>query len=507
MQVKNFLSTEPILWLSSQLWFEFLSRRLQVLNLAHERIWKKHPENFGVVNGLFAFLMQSVIFTPPIVNWYVRESLTALRFRASCDTFGMFFLDLEDLNSPWRIEGLVKVDETVIIRHLQIKVIRRHKPKPERAVKEELSGYPLGEEPTWNEITVSLQGNPMTLIPKWFDGLPPNLIKDYGSCQAHSAEFLASKIFIKFTKDVWGLLNLSWRNDRCTITPISLSDALRCWSVDFMAEQLSNAEFIPCKTGSEGGPGRRSQKFSKRLELYFPVHSIQNDKRNKFWNLMEERPGYIWLYRKTISDQEDISEHINECLEHLLHHCQCLPESALSQGSSYFWRVKKQKIIVLTNINYYRIKKVGNVQSSAARKATQGIRAPPAHCSYQLAQVNLLEAEGYDHKVVQKAIRAKARKDKLKLLGRKSKRSKNYREPPKKGQKGSTTLEDENEKNDVEKLQASADDFYNDKDSESSDVATGKGVHSDESWDTEEDRVIGEEPSEDDEGEFWCFQE
>jgi hypothetical protein len=80
-QVDSLLNTEPILWIPSEIWFTFLSRRLKVLYDAHFKLWKRLPSTYGVISGLFAFLMQSVIFTPPRINSYVRETLAALNYR------------------------------------------------------------------------------------------------------------------------------------------------------------------------------------------------------------------------------------------------------------------------------------------------------------------------------------------------------------------------------------------------------------------------------------------
>jgi hypothetical protein len=403
---------------------------LQALNIAHEQLWQKHPENYGVTSGVLAFLMQSVIFTPPRVNWYVRDALAALRFQETCDRFGMFFFEVEDPYSPL-LE--INIDNNVVARYLKITNSKKHPTKPERLKEEEDPlKYPLGADPTWNDISLSLQGNPTILIPEWCEGLPPTLIQDYGSCGPESAEFLASKIFVKFTKDLWSMLNDAWRRDQSIINPTSLADALRCWSLDFLLERLKVAEYKPCKTGSDGGPGRRSMKFSRRREIFFPKLEPSKTSKNtqKLWKLMDDFPGYIWQYRNIIGANDRISQRINECLEVLLDQCQCLPESSTSQ---YFWHTTKQKLIILTNIDYYRIRKVGIVKSSIAKKANQGIRAPPAHRSYQSVWEILFKEEGHDPKLVRSHLQ-KAKKTKQKLEN-KSKKLKNYRVPPKKRKK------------------------------------------------------------------------
>ena len=101
-----------MLWIPSELWFSFLIRRLEGLNNVHATIYRLQPPNYGVISGLFAYLMQSVIFTPPVVNAYVRESLAALQYRGHCDRFGMFFLDTLNLGDrSCMIDGILNKDD------------------------------------------------------------------------------------------------------------------------------------------------------------------------------------------------------------------------------------------------------------------------------------------------------------------------------------------------------------------------------------------------------------
>ena len=68
------VASEAILWLPSQVWFEFLRRRLETLVEHHQSLYHRNPaaSNYGVMTGLFTYLMQSVLFTPTMVNSYVR---------------------------------------------------------------------------------------------------------------------------------------------------------------------------------------------------------------------------------------------------------------------------------------------------------------------------------------------------------------------------------------------------------------------------------------------------
>jgi steroid 5-alpha reductase family enzyme len=65
--------SKPFLWLPSAIWFGFLSRRLETLADHQVQLYQRNPEapNYTVMTGLFSYLMQSVLFTPTLVNPHV----------------------------------------------------------------------------------------------------------------------------------------------------------------------------------------------------------------------------------------------------------------------------------------------------------------------------------------------------------------------------------------------------------------------------------------------------
>jgi hypothetical protein len=210
---------------------------------AHGTLWTKFPSNYGVVSGLFVFLMQSVIFTPPMITSYVRETLAALNFKGNCSTFGMFFVEIKDMERPWLIDDLPEVETVEVVRELKLTVTRPRRPLADRQETEGESRYPLGEAPTWRQITASLQSDPTVLIPRWEEPAePPESI-----AMNHAAE-----IFIRFTCHIWILLNPSWRTrPENQINPRSLQEALRCWSVDVIRVRVSHPDVqaVPQRTG------------------------------------------------------------------------------------------------------------------------------------------------------------------------------------------------------------------------------------------------------------------
>lgn len=395
----------------------FLSRRLKVLYEAHSKLWLKLPSNYGVISGLYAFLMQSVIFTPPRVNSYIRDTLSALNYKQNCDRFGMFFLDLND---PSQMDAIPEISPAEILRELKLRTFRQRKPQPDRVLDYD-SEYPLGDAPTWKEVTFSLRSNPTTLIPSWEEPLE---IERYADCEPGTPESYAVEIFIAFTCNLWIILHPNRRTrPEVTIKPRTLAEALRYWSVDFIMEEIDDVKFKPCHSGGHGGPGRPSMSFSERRKIYFPVGLKVS---TKVWRHLLEPPGYISIYRKHLGRLgPDNKKTLDECLEELLDLCQCLPDSSRTESGGWIWSVKEMKIVVITNLKFYRIKKIGKEPSAGKKKVR---RSAPAQRGIKSTAIAMMVQAEIPRDVAEKAYtlskRHKARMD------QRSFKSRNKRKPP-----------------------------------------------------------------------------
>ena len=439
-QVEEFLDTQPILWLPSDVWFEFLDRRLGILADAHGRLYQIRPPNYGVLSGLFANLMQSVIFTPPVVNIFVRESLAALEYKRNCASDGMFFLHTFDLEKQPVIEGVLDKDDSSIKRFLGgglpkpgVKLVR------ETAVEDVDEGeefYPLGRTPTWSQIKLSLKRGPFELMPKW---IFPVELKPYAEGERGSIERKACQIFIKFCRAVWIILHPAWMAPEThPIKPRTIEGALESLSVDSICERMENIEFRACNSGFREVSGRPMLSFEARWKIYFPAEGVALKKR---WEVFAEESGYLHLYHKEAKRLgTDDTRELNRCLAVLLSHSQCLPDSDLPEGRDNIWRVDQQQLILLANPKYYRISGVGT--TSVVRNRRQ--RAPAAHRPLKDVQQQFLMQQGFSAAHSAKAVKIKATR--IRNIDRRSKKAKNARQPPKRkyvSNDGGSSSEDE----------------------------------------------------------------
>jgi len=477
-QVQSLIDTGPILWVPSKVWFSFISRRLKVVYDTHGKLWSRLPTNYGVVSGLFAFMMQSVIFTPPKVNSYVKEALAALNYKGNCDRFGMFFVDLQDCDRPWLIADMPEVDTIQVIRELKLKVARPRKAQPERQDAEDEARYPLGEAPTWKQIAGSLQADPTVLIPVWE---APAEVERYANCEAGSTESHAAELFICFTSHLWLNLNASWRTrPENRVKPGTIGEALKWWSVDTVLKEVIEASFKPCLSNLEGGTGRPSLSFSERRKMYFPEDGPQTS--TAIWKRLGDPPGYIYKYQRVRKRLDAEGQRIlDEHLEELLSLCQCLPDSSRNKSGGWIWKVDKKKILVMTNPKFYRLRRIGRKATKGGKAVGgQGLRAPPAHCSAMMAAVEMMIHENVPEEVARRAYQTSKRQSKHQ--GKRSALSKNRRKPPQKKEHADegeedTDCDDENDDNSQESANEGQEngDEGDDEDSEEDSVNSWRG--------------------------------
>jgi len=502
-QVNDFLETQPILWISSRVWFGLLRRRLKIAYDIHELLWRKQSVGYGSMSGVYAFVLQSVIFTPPKVNWYVREILATMNYKGLCDKFGMFFIEMEDPHRPWIMDLDINVDEFQVLRELKLKLKRPRYILRDRQDHNDDRQYPLGPTPTHQEIISSLQSNPTVLIPRWEDGLPPE-IQHYDDCEEETPTHYASELFVIFTQQLWAILHSDWLSKPNEyIKPKNLEEALKCWSVDFVLQRMVAANFKLHNAALDGGAGRRSTSFFDRRELYFPNKSMENEMN--VWRLLGSKgnmgaSGYIWDYqrlREKLGTNEQ--EELFRCLGELLQQCQCLPDSVRNGAVGSIWKVENKKPNIITNSRSYRIRRIGTVSSS---KGKTGTRAPAAQRSLKDTTIAFMELIGFSRQIAQQShrtVKSAAKRD-----DRRSSKAKRYRKPPQIKPRKEREVRRKDSEWDAAGDEQAVTEFQEDGDDDDEQPGDQKeGYHSNKSsrQDEETGSWYGDDDSEDDEGE------
>ena len=422
------ISSRPIVWLLSSTWFSFLHRRLKRLTELHERLYQRRerPSNYGILTGLFAFMMQSVLFTPPQVDSYVRESLNLLCFREVVEHYGLFFLHDLDMTLNTCLPEILQMDDAGVNRSLGISKHRIHRMQLKDIQKApgpdvDSEQYPIGPTPTWRQLEQALEHQPWSILKRWeWPDELDEMAFDGDDCPDYIS--IASTLFQHFTSQIWAMLHDAWKVPSTQLLrPASLHDALEFWSLDKLHKCLASYVIHPCNAGLRGDIlGQRMDPFSQRWRLYMDP-SPGSDKGSR-WDILREPYGLIGRYRQALKELPH-SEHgeLHTALETLFSYCQCLPHTT-DKG---VWSVEELKVVLLGNPTYYKI--------NAIRSGRSG-RRKPTHTSKTTFQNIVIQLAGYTKDMATRAVGVKKMLQKVVEVQRKNhKRSgkvRNFRVPP-----------------------------------------------------------------------------
>lgn len=447
------------------------------------------------MSGLFAFLMQSVLFTPAMVRPYVKESLQRLNFNAIVNKFGMFFLHDLDMSKELCLPEVVEQDDLDVLRALglnprqaQLAATAPGWQHGDNNGSDDIA-YPLGRTLTWNELKTALSEQPWVILHQW--SWPSELDK-FRDAQSGSPEHLASSLFQLFTAQVWAALNASYKSDAALRRIETVENAVEFWSLDSIHKYLKAYSLIPCNSMVRGrAAGPRVPSFEERASLYFVK---PNKELAKLWAYLAQVPGYIAQYRQAGDiDQLDLA------LRTLFSFCQCLPNSKLDNAGG-IWEVKHSRVIMLTNPHYYKLESVG--LRTKQRHTTRNTRSAPAHAAKKHFRASLLELHGISRDVAINTLKfnelvknTAAAREKMRSKNRSAK-VKNFRQPPKKKQssmpnrndeeRGSSRDEDERLEEDVVLEDESQDEDERGEEEDESPDEDERGEEEDESPDEDE---------------------
>ncbi|KAF8870254.1 hypothetical protein BD779DRAFT_1681314 [Infundibulicybe gibba] len=422
-KVEKMINAQPMIWISSKLWFGFLSRRIQALFHVQRHLVTTHADNLGVMTGLISFLTQSTISTPKIVQPYTNEALAMLRYKNVVSIFGMMFLHGLDLTKDPCLEEVHTTDPLVVLDLMGVI------PPAKRAHlalggHEALDRFPLGAWPTWKQIKICIATVPRKLIES--PRIPEEWINDSDS----PILTLAINIFKQFTHHIWICLHDTWVYPDAMQIPGTLQEALECWTLDSVYVRLRNVKFLASNADLDGTvSGIRLKSFEARREMYFP----KNMRKTKgIWEALRGEESYITHYARKyadLGDDHDSKQRLDQLLGNFLSYCECLPNSSRSldpgikeggqQGK--VWDIDGDAVIMVTNAAMYKVAGIGR----GGRANNNTTRRPPTHLTGKQFGERVLVAHGFPPKIAQKAINISRKKKQSKKLN-------NRRVPPKK---------------------------------------------------------------------------
>ena len=316
------------------------------------------------MTGIITHLIRCVSSTPLILEHHVREAMALLDFKGSVDRRGMFFLGELEVGKEVCLRGLIQEQDDIhVLRSIGDVNPRATKPSfPDRTKGDySIAEYPLGPNPTWKQVVNILEKTPWMFLKPWFWSDAWNLI---------SVD--ASRLFVKFTSQMWLRLGSHWIATKNKPSPKTLKEAMTCWTLDAVHETITECIFKPCSGGLTGSvPGKRQKTFAQMVRTFFP--DLDHTRHAKSaWADFWEAPGYIAEYHEYLSTHTDEQgEALLVELQAIFKNLQCLPTSAPCSAHGAVGATWKRDaeggIRILTNPRFYSLRGIGKVSQTKKR--------------------------------------------------------------------------------------------------------------------------------------------
>jgi hypothetical protein len=419
------MRSRPVLWLPSEVWFEFLSRRVEEIQRTQIQLRNHNPPNMGIITGVLNHMLRCIVSTPIVYDFHVRESLALLKCRIVVEKAGMFFLHDLDLDFLPCLDDVQESDDLRVLFLMGVNAKaqrdRGNSAEQQRRLLEgfdQMATFPIGPRPTWSQLTKAIAANPVRMLKEW--SMPGQL---------QGIAVAVANLFCQFTQQLWMMVG---RNAMKGMepTPGSLSDAMRCWTAASIDETLLHATFKACNTGqasdgaTPGCQGPRSESFASRKLMYFPSATINSPPRkDSDWSVFWSTPGYIASHHQLMDGANaEESAYIVDALQEIFSHLQCLPASqrATKKSKGHVWKVQQGSFVFVTNPLFYKIERVAK-ENKKSRGTLRGGRLLKSKKIFQKA---LCQTDPFDKSVISDHSKRQARLEGLSMV------TKNKRKPP-----------------------------------------------------------------------------
>ncbi|KAH7917549.1 hypothetical protein BV22DRAFT_994939, partial [Leucogyrophana mollusca] len=348
----EYLQSDPILWIPSRVYCDFMIRRIEELRFVQVQFFKQPQPNYGIMTSIIVHLLRNVSFAVPAKHPHLTEALRDLSSEGIIQRFGMFFLhDLDPVTGELAViaqEDSADVRFRVAPRGGKNKRSRNTTQRPVQWNAEPTAEYPLGERPTWKDLTHCLKTDPTRIVLPW----------KWNSLRVWDE--YTSDLFVAFTKDMWLTLDPSRLRNHIN-TPTTLEGAMEMWSVSYAVQNLLSVHFIPNSHGLDIQANHSYDcDFANFLEVFFPEPDAVSSAA--VWRSFTQANGYLhmyWDHKTTLSAER--FRILKENLQKLLSYTQCLPSSTKSGPSTHgkVWTGALGTVKMRTNSNIYRLKGIG----------------------------------------------------------------------------------------------------------------------------------------------------
>ncbi|KAI5990547.1 hypothetical protein F5J12DRAFT_786485 [Pisolithus orientalis] len=395
--MEELLASNPILWIPTKVWLEFMARRIRALQLAQISLKELEPPNLGILTGIICHMIRCTSTTAIILDFHVRESMALLQVSRVCEWLGMFFLLDLDLHHVPHLPEVQDHDDLEVLKLMEGKLKRGDgRPAwPRIPPLDKVEQFPIGSRLTWAKLTRTIQLQPWLIMQDW-----------KWSAQLSGLGPVVGKLFVLFTCQLWIQLDATWlTGSEGKPEPTSLEEAIQSWTLNQTFRTIHACEFKACNAeiAGSGGAGRQQSSFAERVNLFFLGPTAGQPSRRSPWNVFWTKPGYIWEYHQVMKNRTPLEEF--EVLDHLgriFSVLQTLPDATKGSEKSpgKTWWVEGEKVVLVTNPKFYKIKGISTEkeQQQARRQASQVVKPRNA------LQMELLEHAGYDELLASKAL-------------------------------------------------------------------------------------------------------
>lgn len=352
-----------MLWIPSDIWFEFIARRVREVQRTQIAVVKKNPPNLGILTGILNHMLRATITTPIAFDSHVRESLALIKFKTVLETAGMLFLQEFDICSTTCIDEVQQVDDVHVLALMGVNAkMQRDRAvgtaETYRDVDLEPEEFPLGRTPSWKSLKSAIANTPGQMMRHWI--WPVRL---------SNASLSVGRLIILFTRQIW-LMPIDAVIKGIRPYPTTFPDAMKCWTVTSVDDTLASVAFEACNVGLQnragvtpGRMGPRAKSFADRSNVFFPPENAKKD--GSQWDELSKGDGYIAEYHRTLNgmgEEEQLALHseIREVFSNL----HCLPASA----GTRVWKVKRSAAVFITNPAFYRMDCLGDADNRTMRR-------------------------------------------------------------------------------------------------------------------------------------------